>query len=377
MSRPRLAASSITVACASALALAACSGGHGNSSTGSAGSGGGTSSASGTGGGGLLFDASSGSGGGGGAGPTDGGPAYLIYASTDTDLFTLDPQDPALKLTHVGTFDCIGPSGTPNQQSTAMTDLAVDSDQNLWGLSSFSVRQLTIQGTTVHCGTKILVHVTDPHPSNPSFPFIKFEALTFAPKGVIKPGQEILVAGDTAGELWAIDTSTSPATITQHGSFGTVPADDGRGHPYKFPGGLWELSGDLVFLANGGKPVGFATVRDCPNPPDNYGCNPIDTLMEIDMSALAQAGTQSVKKAIRGQVVQGAACGGNGKYGFGSMYGIASWNDRVYGFSRSGNLVDINNVDGSACLVTTYAADLFSGAAVTTLAPVHPPPPVK
>lgn len=377
MSRARFAASSITAACA--LAVAACSGGNGNTSSGSfTGGTGGKSISSGTGGAGsgILFDAGS-DGAGGSAGTGGAPPKYLIYASTDTDLFTLDPQDPALTLTHLGTFDCIGPSGTPNQQSTAMTDLAVDSNQNLWGLSSYGVRQLTVQGTTVHCGTKILVHVTDPHPTNPSFPFIKFEALTFAPKGVIKPGQEILVAGDTAGELWAIDTSSSPPSITQHGSFGTVPADDGRGHAYKYPGGLWELSGDLVFLANNDKPVGFATVRDCPNPPDNSGCNPIDTLMEIDMTALAQAGTQSVKKGIRGQVVQRAACGGNGKYGFGSMYGIASWNDRVYGFSRSGNLVDISNIDGTACLVSTYASDLFSGAAVTTLAPVLPPPPLK
>ena len=284
------------------------------------------------------------------------------------------PTSSTLALTQIGTFDCIGTAGTPGQQSTAMTDLAVDRNQNLWGLSSYAVRALTVQGTTVHCGTEIEVHVPDPNSTDPTFPYIKFEALTFAPEGVISPGVETLVAGDTAGELWVIDTAASPVSITQHGAFGTVPADDGRGHAYTYPGGTWELSGDIVFLANNGSPVGFATVRDCPNPPDNMGCNETDTLIEIDMTALAQAGTQNVTKAIRGQVIESTSCGGNDKFGFGSLFGIASWNAQVYGFARSGDLVQISNVDGTACLVKDYPADLFSGAAVTTLAPVIVPP---
>ena len=54
----------------------------------------------------------------------------------------------------------------------------------------------------------------------------------------------------------------------------------------------------------------------------------------------------------------------------------AAWQDQVYGFSRTGNLVRISNIDGSACRVQDYTAQMikFSGAAVTTLAPVIPPP---
>jgi hypothetical protein len=354
-------------------AIAACSSsGHGTTGS-TAGTGGGSSTssaASGAGGGdgGLnITGTSTGTGSGGGAPNGDGGPSYLIYASTDTTLFTLDPTSANLALTTVGTYDCIAPSGG---QSTAMTDLAVDRNQNIWGLSSFGVRQLTVQGTTVHCGTEIYVHVPDPETADSGYPFIQFEALSFAPAGVIEPGVEVLVAGDTAGQLWAIEP---PSTIVQHGQFGTVPADDGHGHNYLYPGGTWELSGDIVFLTNGGSPVGFATVRDCPSPPDNSGCNPIDTLVEIDMTALGQAGTQSVLLAIRGQVVKAAGCGDPAS-GYGSMYGIASWDNKVFGFSRSGNLVDISNVDGTACLVKNYPTDLFSGAAVTTVAPVIPPP---
>jgi hypothetical protein len=306
----------------------------------------------------------------------DGGPSYLIYASTDTNLFSLDPTQPSLPITNLGTFDCIGAYGTPGQQSTAMTDLAVDRNQNIWGLSSYAVRQLTAEGDagadggTVHCGPEVYVHVDDPNASDAGVPWIKFEALAFAPEGVIQPGVEVLVAGDTAGQLWTVEP---PSTIVQHGQFGTVPTDDGHGHNYLYPGVLWELSGDIIFLANNGSPVGFATVRDCPNPPDNSGCNPIDTLVEVDMTALGQAGTQSVLKAIRGQVVKGPSCGDTNT-GYGSMYGIASWNNTVYGFSRSGNIVAISNVDGTGCLVKSYPTDLFSGAAVTTVAPVIPPP---
>jgi hypothetical protein len=37
--------------------------------------------------------------------------------------------------------------------------------------------------------------------------------------------------------------------------------------------------------------------------------------------------------------------------------------------------VSVSDVDGSACLVKDYAPLLFSGAAVTTIAPVIAPPP--
>src|SRR5580704_874904 len=288
----------------------ACSSNHDTLTGGSGGSGGAGTTSSGTGG--SLLMTTTGS--GGTVINTDGGTTYPIYADTDTDLYTLDPSDPTLTMTHLGAFDCIGASGTPGQQSTAMTDVAVDMSQNIWALSSYAVRQVTLQGTTVHCGQEIEVHVTDPdcgQPTDPGcytdFPYIKFEALTFAPVGTISMTDEVLVAGDTAGELWTNDTSSG--AITQHGIFGPVPADDGRGHSYPAAnvGKPFELSGDMVFLANNGKPVGFATVRDCPSPPDNMGCNTVDTLIEIDMTAIATAGTQNVRKGILGQVVRSSS----------------------------------------------------------------------
>src|SRR5262249_30467155 len=134
--------------------------------------------------------------------------------------------------------------------------------------------------------------------------------------------------------------------------------------------------GDIVFLANGGQPVGFATVRDCPNPPDSSNCDTNDTLIQIDMTKLG-AGTQVVTQSIRGKVVQGNGCSMNDTHttDFGKLYGIGAWDDKIYGFSNSGALVEVNNADGTACLVQYFSQNAWAGAGVSTQAPVHPPPP--
>ena len=90
---------------------------------------------------------------------------------------------------------------------------------------------------------------------------------------------------------------------------------------------------------------------------------------------MAQCGSCTV--ILRGQVLRSTSCTSDTtSKGYGSMYGIAAWQDQVYGFSRTGNLVQISNIDGSACRVHDYSMQMikFSGAAVTTLAPVIPPP---
>ena len=74
---------------------------------------------------------------------------------------------------------------------------------------------------------------------------------------VTSGAREVLVAGNTAGELWSID---GQGNLAQRGTLGTVPKTDGNGHSYptKNVGKAWELSGDIVFLANGGQPVKVA-----------------------------------------------------------------------------------------------------------------------
>lgn len=284
-----------------------------------------------------------------------GAPVPVIYAHTDTQLFTLTPGA-EIELTGLGTFNCVGQAAG---QDAAMTDVAVSANDELWGISANFVWPL--DGPS--CAASIAL-------DNPEG--VRFYALTFAPAGVLHETEEVLIAGNTAGELWSI---SSAGLLSQRGTFGVVPANDGNGNTYANAGEAWELSGDIVFVDNGGEPVGFATVRDCPNPPETTGCNPINTLIEIDVPAIATATTGTVTKAVRGQIRKGADCDDGTTGDYGNMYGIAAWGDKVYGFSRSGNIVEIDTTDGSACLVQTFTDLDFSGAGLTTLAEVIPPPP--
>ena len=248
-----------------------------------------------------------------------------------------------------------------------MTDVAVNSAGEIWGVSVNHVHRLVVQGSIVHCAASVAL-------ANPSS--IKFYGLAFAPKGVLDPDEEVLVAGNTAGELWSIDAA---GNLQQRGSFGNVPANDGHGHTYANVGKKWELSGDIAFADNNGHPVGFATVRDCPNPPSPNDCNPVDTLIEIDVSAMATATIGPVTKSVRGQVVKRAGCTDGVAGDYGNMYGIAIFEDRVFGFSRfpgdsSGYAVDMSNADGTACRLQDFPATAWYGAGITTLVPVEPPP---
>ena len=280
---------------------------------------------------------------------SDAGVSYSMYAHTGTTLFQVDTT--TLSPTMIGTFDCIGGMS----QDTAMTDLAVDKSQTLWGISAHIVFQLAITGSTVHCAMTIALQGTT-----------TFYGLSLAPAGVLDPSNEVLVAADTAGELWAIDAQ---GKLTQHGTFGLVPANDGHGHTYANAGMPWELSGDIVFSANGGSPEGFATVRDCPSPPSVTGCDTTDTLVAIDMTKLAQAGTQSVVSTVRGQIVKSGTCSDTSSTGYGGLYGIAAWEGSVIGFSHTGSIVRVSETDGTGCLAVATASNAWAGAGISTLAP--------
>jgi hypothetical protein len=286
---------------------------------------------------------------------SDAAIATPIYAHTGTELYEIDPVDPTLAPVDIGAFDCIG----GGNQDDAMTDIAVDHTGAIWGVSVHDIYQ--VDATTAHCTAVSLG-------ANAESLF----GLTFAPVGVLDPNVEVLVGANTAGELWAV---TSNGTLTQHGTFGVVPANDGHGHGYPATtvGKSWELSGDIVFVANGGSPAGFATVRDCPSPPSTVGCDTTDTLIEIDITAISAAGTADVTKAIRGLVVKSAGCSDAVSTGYGSLFGIAAWGGDILGFGHAGATVRVSSTDGTACLVASGAA-LWAGAGVTTLAPIVPPP---
>jgi hypothetical protein len=267
--------------------------------------------------------------------------APLLYAHTDTTLYQLDPQDIGGAVTTVGDFDCVGKTGP----AKTMTDLAVTKDGKLFGVSEGAAFPLTIQGSTVHCEATW------------TLPATRFYGLTVAPENTLGAA-EVLIGADGEGGLYQIDATSG--TPTQVGTLGTDPKT-------KLP---WALSGDIVFVANSGNPIGFATVRTCPT---NKPCATTDTLIEVDVK-LIKPGKQSVMKSVRGDINRGSWCkNAASPASFGSLFGIVAYKDAVYGFSRAGDIVEIHNADGSACLISSDTSRKYAGAGVTTIAPVIAP----
>ena len=296
-----------------------------------------------------------------GSSNTDGNPVFhdgssdvvtppakaTLYAHDNTTLYELDPDNLAAPLKTIGDFDCIGGSGQP----TSMTDIAIDKSGKLYGVSQVAAYPMTIQGKVVHCDDTWTL------PAN-----TKFYGLSFAPENTIA-AEETLVAANDAGEMYAISKTGQPTIV---GTFGK----DSSNKPY-------QLSGDIVFLANGGSPLGFATVRVCPT---SGSCTNVDdTLVQLDLAKMKLSNTTSIVKSVRGVLKQGSGCTNkNPPPSFGSMYGIAAYKDQIFGFSHQGGIVQISNVNAGVCLVSvpkgTNGDILFSGAGVTTVASVIPPP---
>ena len=280
-----------------------------------------------------------------GAAPSGDAGLSLFYANDDTTLYQLDPSNVSMPMTKIGQFDCI-PS-----QASVMTDIAVSKDGRLFGVSPAAAFPLTIQGSTVHCEAKWPL----PYGTH-------FNGLSFAPENTVAP-EEALIGGNATGGLYWIDQSSG--TPTQVGTLGTDP---NTGMPFG-------VSGDIVFMANHGNPVGFATVRTCTDPNVSSTCDKVDTLIEIDVGAL-HPGTQSVLKAIRGKVTRGSWCtSASSETSFGAIFGIVALGSQVYGFSRWGDFVDIENGDGSGCFQWNATGVNFAGAGITTVAEVVAPPP--
>lgn len=269
------------------------------------------------------------------------GGKTLLYAHSNTTLYQLDPTNLTAPIQIIGDFDCIGGSGN----ATSMTDIAVNKNGDLYAVSQIAAYPLVIQGSVVHC------QATWTLPGNSAF-----YGLTFAPENTVAAA-ETLVAANSAGNVYSID---SQGQTTILGNFGK----DSNNQTY-------ELSGDIVFLANNGSPVGFATVRACPN----GNCATSDTLVEIDMTKLKPNNTTSIVKSVRGVLHQGTSCTNSQQPpSYGKMYGIAAYEDQVYGFSHDTGIVAIDNNDASVCLISVPSNISWSGAGVTTVAPVIAPP---
>ncbi len=283
--------------------------------------------------------------------------ASIVWLHTALELYKGDLAVQPFTYELVGTFTCPKYEELTGSPLKSVNDLAVDKDGNLFAVAAKAAMPVTVEGTSVKC--------TDVW----AFPegTASFMGLTFAPAGTLDAENEVLVGADNSGKLWRID-ETDGHTV-QIGTFGTIPETDGHGNAFlaDYVGKEFKLSGDIVFMSNEGNPVGFATVIECK---DYKKCKG-DTLVEIDLAKLRDGNTGSVVKSIRGKVVKSASCSDTEHDTYGSMYGIAAYEAQIYGFSYAGEIVELSNADGTACLIQSDAEKKFYGAGITTAAKVE------
>ncbi len=234
----------------------------------------------------------------------------VVYAHSDAVLYSVDPATSAVRM--VGTFRF--PTDGNNH---AMTDLAVNADGELTGVTQDAL--YTVDPTTAQCALIRALPTTDRR---------VFVGLTWVPVGVLDPSREVLLGGATDGSLWRIDPTTGRST-----SAGTLSTG-------------WGISGDMVSIRGANT---YATVRR------TTGTSTSDTLATLDFSS------GSARMTIVGTIT-----------GYASIYGLGYWRSTLYGFTRPGRLITINVATGAATPQSMPAMQ-FSGAGVTTVAPVAPP----
>lgn len=277
----------------------------------------------------------------GGNVPDGNGGVSVIYAHTDTELYTMDPG--TQKITDIGAFS----DGTSTL--TPVTDLAVNSAGDVWVNTENAIFKAVVPQSP---GPVKITKVADIKVATGQ----KFYALGFTPAGALEAG-ETLIAGDSLGDLYAVDTQ---GNLSKLGAFGT----DGST-------GVYELSGDVVFYTLNNKPRGLATVRLVKKGVTLTN----DILAEIDMAAMATAfSTKTPAASLKKQFI-GAGTG------FGKLFGIGAWNDAVYAFERLGSatparLIKIDNT-GVGTVIQSFPNITagWSGAGVTTSATVTILPP--
>ena len=289
-----------------------------------------------------------------------------FYAHTDTTLYRLDADDPALPPQRIGDFDCVGRDAG---LVTAMTDIAVDKRGRIVAVARDRVfLDVRVVGTSVVCGASVQL-VGDASST-------AFYGATFAPAGTLGNAEETLIVANNEGELYAVDLVTGALTIV--GTFGVVPTRDPNGQTYPSAnvGKEWALSGDLVFLDNGGRSVGFATVRDCPNPPSSSNCSTSDSLLELDLTKLRYGSRTVVTRRLLGRITADTRCTNDPPSAFGRTFGITAYKGAIFGFGRGSLVTRIDNTTAKACVISDLTGTLpvgFAGAGVTTAAPIDPP----
>jgi hypothetical protein len=232
----------------------------------------------------------------------------VVYAHSGSDLFRVDPE--TLAVTRIGPFILMEAGRT--RYLNTVTDIAVDRARRIVGLTYTQL--LEIDGATGTC-TAIA-----PLPMGQ-----RFNGLSW----IRGDGPELLVATSVDGGVFRIDPLTGAAT-----SIGQL-------------GGGLRSSGDLVSVQGYGT---LMTVQGPGRPPTPGMPGPSDRLAKLDPATGAAT--------IIGDI------------GFGKVWGLGFWKNKVFGFTSTGGFILIDPVTAKGNLVRTYSAFPFYGAGVTTSVPV-------
>lgn len=243
---------------------------------------------------------------------TNGLNDVLIYAHSSGTLFSFSPLTNTV--TPIGPFvDGTGATAGP------MIDLAVDSAQNVVTSSATELFQVDV--ANAHVTSLGAFDVTSGE---------QFYALTFLAVGELHPDREALVGATNMGAYYEIDPTNAHTTFLG-----------------QYPDG-WLSSGDLVSVH------GLATYATIRHNGDTH-----DTLAQITFAA---DGTSII--TVIGPIVQGAT-------EYNHIFGLGYWGRAVYGFSSTGELIEIDRMTGAGHLATTdTGTGQFWGAGVTTIAPI-------
>jgi hypothetical protein len=276
-----------------------------------------------------------------------------IYANTDTELYSMDPM--TMAVTDIGAFSGMSACGS-SSTNDAITDLAVDSAGAVYVNTECAIYKAAVPTAPGPVPLTLVTTITGTN---------DFYALAFAPMGVLG-SSEALVAGDSNGELWYIDTSGASTAPQDLGGFGTDTAT----------GKQWELSGDLSFYVQGSTPAGVATIRykTTGSTDDN------DVLAGIDVTAM----TANFNGHTNATSLNLGLYGGGS--GFGDLFGVGVVGSDVYAFSRkhgsgstaaAAQLIQIGS-SGTGTSLQSFSSITagWSGAGVTTSVTVtiNPPP---
>lgn len=231
----------------------------------------------------------------------------LIYAHSSDTLFTFSPFTNTVST--IGLFTLPDGSDPPS-----MLDLAVNAAGDVYTASAdtlYRVDPLTAVATPIadfDLGRDELLY-----------------ALTFVVAGVLSPDSEVMIGATNAGVLYRVDVTNARTTM-----IGTYP--DG-----------WQSSGDIVSVAGLGT---FATLKR----PD------------FDSDVVAQLLFDTSGRAT---VVVLGACG------YQNLFGLGYWGRNLYGFTLTGQLLQIDRTSGAATIATDMTGTpQFYGAGVTTVVEV-------